>query len=176
MRFPHSPQSNVKPRFTLFGTFAVSLCLLTAFLFLGCPMGGSSGGGDGTPTVSVAGTWTAAAGDKYIITSTKLTYDSGYGAAYNYEGTIAEVVSFTSTAGIIVFKFTQTTTTETGNMGKFTAVYYKDLTANSVSLATANEGSPSYATPTAASLQAAKTKFTADKAGDYASIWGAYSK
>jgi hypothetical protein len=56
-------------------------------------------------------------------------------------------------------------------------VYYRNLTTSSVDMATANLGEAGgYATPTANSALAARAQFTADKAGDYVSMYGSYTK
>jgi hypothetical protein len=169
--------SATKPRFALPRALAVSLCLVTAFLFLGCPMGGGGGGDDTAPQLSppnFTGTWASQYGDKYVITSSKLTYDSGF-PDFDLEGPIAEIVPFTSTAGVIIFQYTKTPSHETHLMGKYNAVYYKDFETNSARMGAAWDSSKDE-TPSADTLQAAKTKFTADKTGTYFGKPGAYSK
>jgi hypothetical protein len=184
-----------KPKRFVARTLAGLLCLALAFLFLACPMstggdgdgtgtGTGTGGGTGNNTIPLStlyDTWTSQYGEGYTISRTALSYDSGFGEEYNYAGNNITVVSFnnTNTAGVIIFRYTKTTSSTNPNpeVGKYTAVYYRNLTTSSVDMATANLGvAGNYETPTANSLSAAKLQFTADKAGDYVSMYGSYTK
>ena len=184
--FSFNSGSTTKPRFALFKALAVPLCLITAFLFLGCPMEGSSGGGGGNNTITgnLVNTWEyvydPGGANEFIttikITKTTITYEG------NYTGTIVNPPNLTTQSGVLIIQFTKYANNYDGNpvtthanVGKYGALYWKDLSANSVYMADAYEGS----THTMFSnLQEAKTNFTLDNVGDYIdwSITSPYTK
>jgi hypothetical protein len=112
-------------------------------------------------------------------------------SGWGYGGTIGTTTKFDDTAGVIIFRYTQaptgmdadeTAAIEKHVMGKYTAVYYKSLTANSVQMSTVSQydqqdpNNLDKTYPIANSLGAARIKFTADKTGDFISLWGDYTK
>lgn len=170
---------------TLFSLF-FALCLgALPILVPGCNMdlesgeaadagsGGSTGGGSGGSGLTDTGngetvydvpdlnpglisTWSKDFGggyvDTYIITAdNKITHPSSFGNALTNAG-IAYVYNFSDTAECLIVR--------RDTDGKFTAVYYKDLTADSIIIgdAIAREGG-GYIYPTADSLEEAKIKF-----------------
>jgi hypothetical protein len=99
----------------------------------------------------------------------------------NYEGTIVNSPSVTALNGVLIIQFTKyndvtydsnppyniTGVTEnTGNKNKFAAVYWKDLTSNSVYMADAYVG---YDHAIVGTLTEAQINFTMDRVGSYIS-------
>ncbi|MDR1029984.1 MAG: hypothetical protein LBL76_03825 [Treponema sp.] len=89
----------------------------------------------------------------------------------SYEATIANEPDFETSYGVLILKFTKYATDYDGNpvathanVGKFGALYWKDLTDSSVSLADAYKD---YVHQLVDTLDTAKTTFTNDKIGDY---------
>jgi len=144
---------------------------------------------------SLIGTWTSSAGDSYTIGSTAVTYSDPYKdtahtppwADASFQGTIRNNPSFENESGVIIIEYVtkptdgaydanyQLTGPGTQPAGNFIAVYWKDLTTSSISLATATNLTD-YSNPATATLGEAETKFTIAKAGDFVGQWGAYSK
>ncbi|MDR2479665.1 MAG: hypothetical protein LBD48_10185 [Treponema sp.] len=180
MRFPHSTQSQSKPRFPLSRAAAVSLCLLTAFLFLGCPMGGSTGDGGGpqATNASLVGTWASGTGDGYIITENTVSYmgfDSATYGKFTFTGDIVNTPDFSATDGVIIIKYRAddkpdpaTSMGLTAPSGDFFGIYWKSLSSSSVSLANSYKAGGTEET----SLSAALAAFTLDNVGTYVSWAG----
>jgi len=174
---------------TVFAKCARYLCVLllaASFLFLACeePKDDFKFELD----TNLIGTWTSTYFDSYAITETYLSY--GYGAdSAEYAGTIRYAVSFSTTAGVIIFKYDEDKKPEyyanydpatflpVGDplplKGNFIGVYYQDLTPGvSVKIATAYiDGGAEEP-----SLDAAIEAFTLDKEGGYISHYGTYVK
>jgi hypothetical protein len=141
--------------------FAVCL-VVTALTLSGCNLFGPDN--FGSELGDLKGTW-ASASDGYEISDTKLIYKDDYG--YGFTGTIKAVSNFTTKAGVIIVEYTAPPTGSAeypySPAGNFQGVYYQELTATTVQLANAYDPT---GTETA-TLEAAKAKFTLDKAGDY---------
>jgi hypothetical protein len=159
---------------------AAMLCLVSAFLFIACPMEGGGGGGDGTTPVvrgNLVNTWenVYAPGTEYEFTTTiKITSGKAeYGGSY--EGTIVNKPDFTATDGVLIIRITKYATNYDGNpvathanVGKFCGLYWKGLTPTEVYLADAYAG---YDHALFDTQPAAAAAFTLDKVGDYIN-WG----
>jgi hypothetical protein len=135
-------------------------------LLLGCP-------GEPDPASLVA-TWENVYHDPngtYPDFTTTINITSGT-VIYtgSYEAEIANEPDFEASYGVLILKFTkyanwgETPSTTHANVGKYGAMYWKDLTDSSVSLADAYTSGAHTMTDT---LTAAKAAFTNDKAGDY---------
>lgn len=124
---------------------------------------------DGSATV--IGTWTSPY-DMYLINKGNFVHDYGGQGEYNYSGIIKEFFAFDNASGIIYFEYDA----PNAAAGKFNAVYYKELTAATVKMATAINGAPDYSNPATATLDEAKTKFTKEAVGTYVTMWGSYTK
>ena len=109
------------------------------------------------------------------ITGSNVVYEG------SYEADIANSTDFNGSYGVIIVKFTkyadwgeEPTTTHT-SVGKYGALYWKDLTESSVSMADAYEG---YTHVVFNTLQEAESTFTIDAVGSYInwSITSPYAK
>jgi hypothetical protein len=126
------------------------------------------------------GEWADSFGSGYKITASSLEYytaDSEWeGVTYPGEtikGAISEAIDFSSDAGVLLVKITESTTT--GQTGKFFGVYYKDYTASHVFLANAID--ESYALILKNTLAEAKNTFTVDNVDTHVTYWGSgYNK
>jgi hypothetical protein len=127
--------------------FFVMLCLSAALLFAGCSGAGAGAGAKG----NLNGTWDDGFGYGLVLinTSAKTVIMKD-----DYEGTIVNSPDFTAANGVLIIKFTQyitkvydssppydfTSTPTPENIGKFAALYWTELTVNSVKLADGYEG------------------------------------
>ena len=198
--FSFNASQSKSRRFAARAALAGLLCLASAFLFLACPMSAGNGSGGGV-SLTLNGVWKSTYNDGYTITNSKfsgasltggtIVYDDGFGGSYG--GDIAEIVKFSGTAGVIIFKYTTAPADWQGDaaktaaiaahvMNKYIAVYYQNLTVNSAQMGTASQWDANdqdnlaKTYPVADSLTAAKSQFTAAKTGDYISQWGDYAK
>jgi hypothetical protein len=183
---------NLTRRVLVRGAFAALFCL-TVCLFLACPMesGGGNGGGSGNSFIddhklneNLIETWTSEY-DFYALTASGIEYDDGFGSGY--AGAIKYVSNFTSTAGVIIIEYddghkpTYYDSFENyGNpdhivplKGNFIGIYYKNLKQGvSVQIGGAYiDGGAE-----AATIDAAKSAFTAGNEGTYMSYYGTYTK
>jgi hypothetical protein len=158
--------------------FVLVLCLAAGALGLtGCPT-------EPDDTDNLIGTWTNVwhpdEEDEYIttviITDKTVVYQG------SYEGTIANEPDFEAASGVFIIKFTKYATDYDGNpvtthanVGKYGALYWRDLTSSSVFMADAYT---SYTHTLVDTLPNATAAFTEDKVGDYIdwSMVGAYTK
>jgi len=155
---------------------AVMFCLFTALLFTGCKTDPDPEDTGFIP----AGVWTDSFGSGYKITKSSLEYytaDTEWeGTTYpgeNIKGDIKEAVDFPKDAGVLLVQITTSTTS--GQAGKFIGVYYKDYTASHVFLANAIDGS--YALIVKDTLAEAKKIFTVDNVATHVTYWGSgYTK
>jgi hypothetical protein len=110
----------------------------------------------------LVGTWKLeyeGGSDTYTITATTILHPSGYPAL---TGTIKYVYNFSDTAGCIIV--------QRNTDDKYTAVYFKDLTANDVLLGDAYDVSISYpndSDPAVNTLDEAKARFAPENAENY---------
>ncbi|MHC6202080.1 hypothetical protein ACYULU_02685 [Breznakiellaceae bacterium SP9] len=99
------------------------------------------------------GTWFADFGggytDTYIVTATTISHPDGF-PPYT-TASIEYVYNFSDTAGCIIIKRMED--------NKYTGVFFKDLSANSVLLGDAFGPAPGYEDPGVATLELAKEKF-----------------
>jgi len=162
---------------------AVLFCLSMALLFTGCKPDDDFID-DHKLNSKLIETWMSTY-DSYDITSTKLTYDDGFGGGY--AGTIKYVSNFTETAGVIIIEYdaahrpTYYDSFENYGdpahivelKGNFIGIYYKALKPGvSVSMGVAyGDGGAEEAT-----LDAAKKAFTMGNEGKYITTgYGDYS-
>jgi len=157
-------------------SFVVLLMILP---LAGCSQGGSSAA---DVTGNLNGTWK----DSY---STVTINSSAKTIKYlnNYEGTIENSPDYTASNGVLIIKFTKywegdydsypdiTYNETTDNNEKYGALYWKNLTADSVYMADAYNG---LTHAMFAALAEAQANFTMDKAGNYIdwSILAPYKK
>jgi hypothetical protein len=169
--------------------------LAAVLLVLSCPSpaGSGGGGGGGSASGNLNGVWTFhykgndTTQDPPVyydyVTTIKIangTYEYGDtqsgGYAFWYKGQIANSPEYTAASGVLIIKFTAYTADST-RTGKYGAVYWTQLTANSVRMADAWTGPP-YVHTLFDTLQEARTNFTIDRMGDYIdwSITSPYAK
>jgi hypothetical protein len=165
------------------GARVFALCFLS-LCFFSCPMEGTVDGGGGSGTgnntaPSLQGQWVGVVlpsntPDTYTVTAAALEYDDHTGDPFEYSGAIAEIVSFSASAGVIIIQYTAVPPSQ-GNVGNFFGVYYRDLSSSSVRMANAWAASGgSY--PQATTLQDAKNMFKEANVGAHVSVWGRYNK
>jgi hypothetical protein len=162
----------------------VLFCLSTGLLFIGCKTDDGDFIDDHKLNTKLIETWTSTYGDSYNITSTKLTYDDGYGGGS--AGTIKYVSNFSDVAGVIIIEYDEDhkpsyweydenwqPVKELPLKGDFIGIYYKDLKSGvSVSMAGAYiDGGAEEKT-----LDAAIKAFTMGNEGKYIATYGIYSK
>ena len=157
--------------------------LFAALVLAGCDNGTTNNESE-SDSFTGTGTWSSTYSDSYTITSNHLTYDDGYGGGYS--GTIRYVKYFTSNSGVIIFEYDadgkptyqdydenwQPVGDPYGPPGNFIATYFKALTASTGDFATAFSSGGAEA----ASLAAAKTKFTLDAVDNFVGQFGGYAK
>ena len=128
----------------------------------------------------IQGNWVSSWGEIYNITET--TFDTG-DTAWSYAGDNLEIEPLTNNSGYLYFKYTKALCkihsdksgfyvydTDSEHVGKWYAVYYKDLTEKSVQISGAY--GPVKSTKT---LEEAKKEFTVEK-GYYASFSECFRK
>jgi hypothetical protein len=127
-------------------------------------------GGDGAR--SLVGTWKDLDNhDSYVINAGDVVYDDG-GDWEEYDmdmaGTVEDHSNFSAPAGIIYVKYTAPQSLA----GKYVALYWQSegLSESDVYLSIAINAD--YSNPAVDSLNDAKSKFTADNAGDWIQVWG----
>jgi len=154
----------------------VLFCLSTGLLFIGCSTEPEN---ENTAFIPV-GEWADDYGSGYKITASSLEYYTAEseweGVTYpgeSIKGTIGEAIDFSSGAGVLLVKITESSTS--GQTDKFFGVYYKDYTASHIFLANAID--ESYAPILKNTLAEAKNTFTVDNVGTHVTYWGSgYSK
>jgi hypothetical protein len=147
-----------------------------------------SGCNSGDPKAWLPGKWVSDWGDGYEITPTTVTY-YGYGGSVDFAGTIKNQPDFEASAGIIVIEYTipqmyyydaegNLLETPFKGPGDFYAIYWKELTVNTVELSNAyTKGQTGVAgAPETTTLAEALQKFTLDTAGTYAAMHGIFEK
>ena len=180
----NTPQSKSR-RLVVRAALAGLLCLASAFLFLSCPMEGSTGGGGGgtssTTSGNLVGTWSYVYdpdGPNEFTTTIRITNTTA-GYPGSWEGTIVNSPTFTATTGVLICKITKYADWATppnplesthSNVGKFCGMYWKGLSAKQVYLADAYSGYDHALFNTQAEAAAAFTP-VADKVGTYVP-WG----
>jgi hypothetical protein len=164
------------------GVFALAVMFcLSALLFTGCKEPDNSG--------NLNGVWRDSYGDIITINASTIKYQYSGPMDY-YEGTIVNSPDFTAASGVLIIQFTEyydfvyessppysltSHTKNTANYGKYGALYWKDLTPNSVSMSDAYESGSHKIFD---SLPLAQANFTMDRAGNYVdwSITSPYTK
>ena len=158
--------------------------LIVAALLGGCNIGGEDDTNhEGTLPDGLRKTWNGS-GDGYIIGSsgpgdTNFQYTSDYEGAFT--GIISFVSNYSADSGVIIVKYTDPPThliwgTEQTfyNGNDYTAIYYQNLSGNTVQLATAIS-LDDFSSVNTATLEEAKAKFTRSQIGNYVGFWGTYS-
>ena len=115
--------------------------------------------------------------DTYIITETTLEYPADFG--FGYDGTIEFVSNYNSISGVIIIKYSPAghpdydiwgTTEPFYNGNDYTAVYYRELKADTVQMAGA-VNLVDYSSPATFTLEEAIAKFTRANSVKYID-WG----
>ena len=118
------------------------------------------------------GEWADSFGSGYKITASSLEYYTAYYSeeypGENIKGSIKEAVNFSKDAGVLIVQITTSTTT--GQTGKFIGVYYKGYTASHVLLANAID--ESYALILKDTLAEAEKTFNVDNVSTHVTYWG----
>ena len=117
----------------------------------------------GTLPASITGIWSfdGTDADRYTISAGTIRHEMVYEEVdYGFSGTIDFVSNYSTDSGVIIFKDSAD--------DKFKAVYYRDLTANTVRLADAYTG---FILAETITLEDAIAKFTRGNWGDYVD-WG----
>jgi hypothetical protein len=138
-------------------------CAALALGMLGCKTEADEDTGNLVGTWKSPGEW----GMTYVIAAGAIQApDSGY------EGRIENTPDLTASNGVLIIKFTKYAASYGGtpsdthaNVGKYGALYWKDLTADSVSLADAYN--KDYTHSMKSSLSDAQTAFALGNMGDY---------
>jgi hypothetical protein len=151
---------------------AFFVILLAAFLFMGCPP-------EAEETGNLNGTWVNDF-DGYITTIKIDTSKKTIEYEGSYKGKIANSPDFTTVNGVLIIEFTSyldwlTSAEDTDKIGKFGALYWKDLNTDSVYMADAYNGIIHVMFD---NLSEANAAFTLDNSGNYIdwSIIGIYTK
>jgi hypothetical protein len=166
-----SSKKGLLARKALFFFFTACLVMGMA-VFSGCST-------DDEDTGNLVGTWEYVYHDPTgtYPDSTTIINITGETVVYtgSYEATIANDPDFESSYGVLILQFTKyadwgdESPSEThDNVGKYGAMYWKDLTSSKVSLADAYIG---YDHTMFGTLSEAESAFTNDKVGDYID-WG----
>jgi hypothetical protein len=118
---------------------------------------------------SLVGTFKASGAewtDDYTVTTTSITHESSYqDAITTVTGSIEYIYNFSGTAGCIIIKYTANPDADL--VGKYDAVYFKDLSADEVLLGSAWTVED-YTVPTSVpTLEEAKLRFRPENAADY---------
>jgi len=147
----------------------LALFLSAGLMFVSCTDNENSG--------NLNGTWDDGWSQVIINSSAKtIVYTD------SYEGNIVNSPSYTASSGVLIIQFTKyadwggpAPSTSHANVGKYSALYWTELTASSVRLADAYEG---YNRVIFATLGEANAAFTVDKVGNYVdwSITAPYTK
>jgi hypothetical protein len=153
-----------------------SLLFAAALVLSGCDLYGTVGGDDtniaGALPYLLPGKWLSYSygnpSDSYTITDTEITYDDGSGGAWSmgYTGTIRFVSNYSSSSGVIIIEYTRPPTYDGYNGNDFFAIYYRNLTANTMQMANATILGPNTC-PDTATLDEAVRKFTRMQMGNY---------
>jgi hypothetical protein len=175
-------RSAVRRRLMWRNVFAlfVMFCLSATLLFTGCKTDSND-----DEKYSLNGTWVYNSdygSEKYIIdTNAKTLEYEG-----NFKGKIHETTYFTSSSGVIIIEYDVDGKPEYWDysnfpevegpyppLGDFLGIYFINLSATSVQLANASDATytDSYYRCEAASLNEAKTKFTADNVDLFIFDW-----
>jgi len=162
-------------------TGAGIIILVLVLLFAGC----SDGGGGQTPSsgssVSLNGTWESY--DSYTINTSSKKID------YNdFKADIVNSPNYGAKSGVLIIQFTWyyeiiydenweiVSEGETDNYnGKYGAIYWTDLTSDSVKMANAYD-TTTWEHAMYDTIEEANANFTIDSTGDFISQWGTYSK
>ncbi|MDR2943213.1 MAG: hypothetical protein LBV17_11540 [Treponema sp.] len=158
------------------------IVLFTAVSFIGCQIetepknNGFESEPENTGFIPV-GEWLSDY-DKYTITNETFEYfmagSEDNGVTYpdtRIKGSIEKAVDFTTNAGALIVKTTETTVS---TPGMYIGVYYKDITTSSIKISTGIN--PDYSTVEAVSLSDALLLFTVDNADTHVQMWGSYTK
>jgi hypothetical protein len=143
-----------------------------ALLLAGCSMEEDDFDDDLQLNQKLIGSWTASGdgwSDTYVIKAgspPKISHPSGDGGYMDYtDASIEYVYNFSAAAGCLIIKRPD---------GKFSAVYFKNLTASSVLLGNAynttvdwDPNNPNAADPAVTTLEAAKERFKPENADTY---------
>jgi len=163
--------------------YFLTVFFLTVFLLLlaGCDLYGKVGGDDtniqGALPERLRGEWTytppgsVIPSEKYSIEETALQYGYGGGESdTDYRGTICFVSNYSTDSGVIIIEYTESPFYQNYNGNPFGAIYYRNLTNETVQLANAIKLSD-LSSDDAATLEEAVGKFTRLRMGNYVD-WG----
>jgi hypothetical protein len=150
-------------RFSFYRFSFVGMIVCAVLLFSAC---------DEPKTGDLRGTWLSEY-DGYTIDTSMLSYDDRYSP---FTGTIKNSPDFSAQSGVIIIEYVEPSSDS--QAGYFTAVYWRELTEDSVLLANALDLDTStldkWDTLQTTSLEEAQNKFTIAKVNDFVSVWGAY--
>ncbi|GHV86718.1 hypothetical protein AGMMS50255_0350 [Spirochaetia bacterium] len=157
-----------------FSLFAVFALVMGGLSLVGCAPDGNEFVDDRQLNSRLIGTWEynyEGGSDVYRVTETTISHITGWGDFTDYsEATIEFVYNFSNTAGCLIIQRHGTADT------KYSAVYFKNLTAATVLLGDARDISvigwdpenPNAADPAVADLETAKDRFKPENA----EMWG----
>ena len=152
----------------------VPVCLLPLLLLAGCELYGKIGGNDtniqGAMPELLRGEWAFPLdhpSERYVIEANTIEYGYGGGeSAYNFIGHIRFVSNFSANSGVIFIEYIKPPSFENHNGNFFSAIYYRNLTNNTVQLANVINLAD-LRSADAASLEEAVAKFTRRRMGNY---------
>lgn len=140
--------------------FALAAFAVICFGFTGCQQEDDEDEQTGSVPVSISqapalvGTWTSTYGEIFAITENSLSNGGSWGDCY--AGNELKIIKLSDTAGYIYIKYTRAanpdfTYSETApDVGKWYAIFYSDLSSNSVKLSGAYKASGKTSMPTLA--------------------------
>ena len=154
-----------------------SICLLPLLLLAslaGCELYGKIGGDDtnieGALPVQLLGEWVFplnVPSERYVIAADIIEYGYGGGeSAYNFKSNIRFVSNFSANSGVIIIEYIDPPSYEKHNGNSFSAIYYRNLTNNTVQLANAINLAD-HASADTATLEEAIGRFTRLRMGNY---------
>ncbi|MFP3040941.1 hypothetical protein LQZ19_03860 [Treponema primitia] len=160
----------------LSGSVKLFPLLFAAFLALsGCDIYGTVGGSDinipGGLPFQLQGEWVYFSygnpSDSYTITDTEIIYhDEAGDGTFGYAGTIRFISNFDRSSGVIIIEYTIRPAYDGYNGNDFFAIYYRNLTANTMQMANSTI-LPDNNCPDVKTLDEAVGKFTRMQMGKY---------
>jgi len=151
---------------------------LLLLLLAGCDLYGKVGIDDtnieGALPELLVGEWvyippgSALPSEKYIMEEDTIQYGYGGGESpYDFKGSIRFVSNYSKNSGLIIIEYTESPYYQGHNANSFSAVYYRNLSNNTVQLANVIDLADGYSSADTTTLEEAVEKFTRLKMGNH---------